>query len=104
MLAALPESELDRYFAETERLRFTPSTVISEKALRKEIAQVRADGYAFTDEEFSLGIAGIGRLATIAGEPIGAFSVAIPKARFDEAVKGRAIDLLERTTGLLESA
>src|SRR5690606_21511757 len=104
MLAALPASELDRSFAAPGRLRLTPSSVLTERALREELAQGRADGYAFSDEVFILGIAGIGRLATIAGEPIGAFSVAIPKARFDEAVKGRAIDLLERTTGLLESA
>jgi IclR family acetate operon transcriptional repressor len=38
LLAALPDAELDRYFAETERQKFTPATVTSEKALRREIA------------------------------------------------------------------
>src|SRR6185503_13402284 len=56
LLAALPDDELDRYFAETERHRFTPSTVTSEKALRREIAEIRRCGFALTDEEFSLGI------------------------------------------------
>ena len=104
LLAQFSESELDRYFAETERQRYTPSTVTAERALRKEIAQVRQSGFSFTDEEFSLGIVGIGRVVTIAGEPVGALSVAIPKARFDETTKRRAMDLLERTAGLLESA
>ena len=104
LLAALSDQDLDRYFRETERMRFTASTVTGEKALRKEIAQIRSDGFAFTDEEFSLGIVGIGRVVTIAGEPIGALSVAIPKARIDETAKRRALDLLERTAGLLESA
>lgn len=104
LLAALPDEALDRYFAETERERFTPSTVTAEKGLRKEIAQIRADGFAFTNEEFSLGIAGIGRVVTIGGEAVGALSVAIPKARFDDAVKHRVMDLLERTAGLLETA
>jgi IclR family acetate operon transcriptional repressor len=104
LLAALPDDELDRYFAETERVRFTPSTVVAEKALRREVAQIRKDGFAFTDEEFSLGIVGIGRAVTISGEPIGALSVAIPKARFDDAMRSRVIDLLERTAGLLETA
>jgi len=104
MLAALPDAELDRYFAETDRLRYTPSTVTAEKALRKEIEQIRKSGFAFTDEEFNLGIAGIGRLVTIGREPVGALSVAIPKARFDEDLKHRVMDLLARTAGLLESA
>jgi len=104
LLAALPDAELDRYFAEADRERFTPSTVTAEKALRKEIAQVRRDGFSFTDEEFSLGIVGIGRVVTIGGEPVGALSVAIPKARFDETMRRRAMDLLERTAGLLETA
>lgn len=104
LLAALPADELDRYFAETERNSFTPATVTSEKALRREIAQIRETGIAITDEEFSLGIRGIGRVATIGGEPVGALSVAIPKARLDDTVQRRVIDLLERTADLLEIA
>jgi IclR family transcriptional regulator, acetate operon repressor len=104
LLATLPDEELDRYFAETERERFTPATVTSEKALRREIAQIRKTGFAITDEEFSLGIRGVGHVVTIGGEPVGALSVAVPKARFDEAMQRRVTDLLGRTAGLLETA
>jgi len=104
LLAQLSDAELDRYFAETERLRYTPSTITSEKALRKQIAQARQSGFSFTDEEFSLGIIGIGRAVTMGGETVGALSVAIPKARCDEASRRRIMDLLERTAGLLETA
>ena len=103
LLAALPDDELDRYFAETERVRVTPATVTAEKALRRELAEIRTTGFAVTDEEFSLGIRGIGRVVTIGGEPVGALSVAVPKARFDEAVQHRVMDMLERTAGLLET-
>lgn len=103
LLAALPDDELERYFAETERQRFTPATVTSEKALRRDIAEIRRTGFAVTDEEFSLGIRGIGRVVTIGGEPVGALSVAVPKARFDEAVQARVMDMLERTASLLET-
>ena len=48
-------------------------------------------------------IRGIARVATIGGEPVGSLSVGIPKARFDEAMQRRAMDLLERTSGLLET-
>lgn len=104
LLAVLPDEELDRYFRETERARFTPQTVTTEKSLRRELADVRRTGFAVTDEEFSLGIRGVGRVVTIGGEPVGSLSVGIPKARFDEAAKRRAMDLLERSSGLLESA
>lgn len=103
LLAKLTDADLDRYFAESERTRFTPSTVIAEKPLRREIEQIRKTGFAFTDEEFSLGIIGIGRAVMIGGEAAGAFSVAIPKVRCDEATRARIMDLLERTGGLLES-
>ena len=104
LLAALPDDELDRYFAESERTRFTPATVITEKALRRQLEQIRNTGFSLTDEEFSLGIRGIGRVVTIGGEAVGALSIAIPTARFDEAMQRRAMDLLERTSGLLETA
>ena len=104
LLAALPDEELDRYFAEAERARCTPSTVTGEKALRRELAEVRKRGYALTDEEYSLGIRGIGRVVTIGGEPVGSLSLGIPKARLDEALLRRATDLLARTAALLETA
>jgi IclR family acetate operon transcriptional repressor len=104
LLAKLSDAELDRYFSETERVRFTPSTVTGEKSLRKEIAEVRQSGFSFTDEEFSLGIIGIGRAVAMGGETVGALSVAIPKVRCDEATRGRIMDLLERTAALLETA
>jgi len=104
LLAALSDAELDRYFAETERKRYTDSTVTSEKALRKELAEVRKTGFSWADEEFRLRIIGLCRGVTSGGEPIGALSVAIPKVRCDEPTRRRIEDLLERTAGLLESA
>ena len=103
LLASLSDAALDRYFAETERKRYTDSTITSEKALRKDIAEVRRTGFSWADEEFSLGIIGIGRAVTMGGETVGALSVAIPKARCDEAAQRRIEDLLERTAGLLET-
>ncbi len=104
LLARLTDAELERYFAETERQRFTPSTVTTEKALRKEIDETRKTGFSWADEEFSLGIIGIGRAVTMAGETVGALSVAIPKVRCDDATRRRIEDLLDRTASLLETA
>jgi IclR family acetate operon transcriptional repressor len=103
MLAALPEAELDRYFAHAKLERFTPSTLTGEAKLRKQLADVRKTGFAIADEELSLGINGIGHVVTIDGEAIGALSVAIPKVRWDDQLVARAKDLLRRTAGLLEA-
>ncbi|AKH43893.1 IclR family acetate operon transcriptional repressor [Altererythrobacter atlanticus] len=103
LLAAMTDEELDRYFEESERQRFTSSTVTGEKQLRQQLAKIRKEGFAMTDEERSLGICGIGRVVTIGGEPVGALSVAVPKVRFNEQLCDRVKDLLERTSSLLEA-
>jgi len=103
LLAQMPAEELDRYFAEAKLDRFTPSTITSEAKLRKEIAAIRKTGFARTDEEYSLGIAGIGRVVTIGSEIAGALSVAIPKVRITEALEQRVMDLLHRTASLLQA-
>ncbi|MBS1239432.1 MAG: IclR family transcriptional regulator [Proteobacteria bacterium] len=103
LLATFGEQQLARYFAEVKLDKFTPATIGSEAKLRKELEEIRETGFARTDEEYSLGITGIGRVVTIGGEVVGALSVAIPKVRFDEALEKRAMDLLQRTAGLLEA-
>jgi len=102
LLAALPDDELDRYFAESVRERFTPATITTEKALRAEIERIRRTGIATIEEEYSLGIRGIGRVVTIGGEAVGALSVAIPSARWTDIVRERAAELLSRTAEMLE--
>jgi IclR family acetate operon transcriptional repressor len=103
LLAALPDAEVERYFAESVRDRFTPATVTAEKALRKQIGDARRTGYAVTDEEYSLGIRGIGHAVTVGGEVVGSLSVAIPKVRWTPDLEARVIELLDRTSGLLET-
>ena len=46
----------------------------------------------------------MGRVVMIAGEPDGSHSVGIPKARFDADMQRRTLELLERTSGLLDIA
>lgn len=102
MLAALDDSELDRYFAEVERQPFTDKTVTDEAQLRRQIAQARESGFATTDEEYSRGIEGIARLVRIDGNPVGSISVAVPKVRFDPECGQRVRDMLRKTAALLE--
>ena len=104
LLATLPTEELDRYFAEVSLDRFTPMTLASEPKLRKQLADIRETGFSHTDEEYSLGINGLGRAVRIGGDVAGALSIAVPKARYTEALDARAKDLLAKTAALLESS
>lgn len=104
LLAALTPDELDRFFAEAERQAFTEKTITDEAQLRAQLDRIRETGFATTDEEYSRGIEGIGRLVRIGGTPVGSLSVAVPKVRFDRAVETRVNDLLEKTTALLEGS
>jgi len=101
ILAALLDDEIETYLRSTERAAFTPTTITAAEDLRREIAMIRRTGIARTREEHTPGIQGIGRAVVIEGETLGAFSVAIPTARFDDGVERRVSELLIKTCGLL---
>ncbi|MGE5723026.1 MAG: IclR family transcriptional regulator, partial [Sphingomonadales bacterium] len=69
-----------------------------------EIAQIRRTGIAHTREEDTPWIIGIGRAAIVDGAALGAFSVAIPMARFDAAVDARVIKALGQAVDLLAAS
>lgn len=104
ILATFEDEELERYLQVAQRVAFTPNTIVEAEALRKEIEEVRRTGIARTREEHTRGIIGIGCAAVIDGIALGAFSVAIPLPRFDDAVERRVIDLLQRAAGFLEAS
>ena len=55
-LAHLPEDELAAYFARTPLRQLTPFTKTDETAIRAELGQVAAQGYAIVDQEFEVGM------------------------------------------------
>ena len=101
ILAALPNAEIETYLRGTERAAFTATTITAAEDLRREIATIRSTGIARTREEHTPGIQGVARAVIIEGETLGAFSVAIPTARFDAGVERRVAELLTKTCGLL---
>lgn len=104
LLAAMTPAQLEEYLRTAPRSEFTSHTVAEADALRAEIATIRESGIARTQEEHAPGIIGIGRAAVCDGDVLGAFSVAIPVARFNEEVEGRAIKLLCRSSELLAAS
>ncbi len=56
LLADLADDELDAYFAATPVERIAPRTLGTEKELRRELKQVRAQGWALVDQELEPGL------------------------------------------------
>ena len=105
ILAALTEEELDAYLTETEgrRVHATPRTIAAADALREEIAAVRDRGFSTAVEESTPGICSIGRPVRLASGQIGAFGIAVPTIRYDDALLARARAALVRASEALES-
>lgn len=59
LLAGLPETELDTYFARVKLIAYTDRTVVSESQLREILADVRRRGYAIVEEELEIGLRSI---------------------------------------------
>ncbi len=60
ILAFLPERQLEEYLQATELLPFTANTVTSKDKLKKELMQIKENGYAIDDEELSIGLRCVG--------------------------------------------
>lgn len=98
ILAAMPDAMVDEYLSRVTFERITPATISTKAQLRREIAQVRKEGVAYSMEEFTPGIAGIGVALLSAGDfPLGSLTFAIPTVRFSPDAKERGIAVLKAT-------
>lgn len=84
-LAHLPEQERDELLSEIALREETPQTSTDQEALLADLKEVRDRGYAFNDEEKTVGMRAVG--APISsdedGSVIGAISVSGPTTRLD---------------------
>lgn len=98
ILAALPDSDLERRYPEEELPAPTPAAISSRRALMAELAQIRRQGYALNWEESSDGVAAVAvAVRDPAGMPLGSISLAIPSMRLGSIAGVRALapDVLE---------
>ena len=82
MLSELPAAELNQYLARVPLAAVTPHTIRSKARLRKEIVNVKATGFAYSREEFTLGISAIATAVRSDTKFYGAINLAVPTARF----------------------
>ncbi|HMT43109.1 MAG TPA: IclR family transcriptional regulator [Chakrabartia sp.] len=101
ILATFDAARLDAYFAHAPLERFTDKTITDEAALRTELDRVRNTGLARGYEEYSLGIAAMGKAVWRKGAVLGAFAIAIPVARLTRELEARAMEALTRAADML---
>jgi len=82
LLAQLTPDELEAYLARVVFEAITPGTLRSAAALRDQVAAARAEGFAYSREEFTPGITGIATTVAHEGRVFGALNLAVPTARF----------------------
>ena len=93
LLAGLSGEELTQVMARCAFERFTPNTITSLAALRKELKKVRALGYALDNLEYSLNNRCVGApIYDYRGEPVAAISASgapavLPEERIPEVAK-----------------
>ena len=80
-LASLPERELGRVLGGRRLVAVAPRTQTSLVALRRELARVRAQGYAIADEELAEGGRAIAAPIRRDGEVVGAVALSGPAFR-----------------------
>jgi len=91
ILAHMPEPFVKHYLAQVQFEAATPATLRSAKAVSRQLTAIRETGFAYSHEEWTPGIVGVGvPVLDHAGAPLGAINVAIPAARFDATVQQRS--------------
>ncbi|MFZ0524821.1 MAG: IclR family transcriptional regulator [Xanthobacteraceae bacterium] len=82
VLSELRSRDLDQYLARATFAPATPHTTGSKSRLKKEIQKVKAAGFAYSREEFTLGITAIATAVRTETKLHGAINLAVPTARF----------------------
>jgi DNA-binding IclR family transcriptional regulator len=86
ILAALPEAEVETIIRRSSLKARTPKTITTAAALKTELREVRACGYAIDDEENEEGARCVGAAVwDHMGRPVASISVSAPAVRMDEA-------------------
>jgi len=104
LLAALPEQELDAYFAGLELRRLTPNTIHEPAPLRQELEHVAGQGHALVDEELELGLRSIAVPVRAQGRVVAALNVSMHASRGStEAARRDLLPPLRATADAIEA-
>lgn len=103
LLSGLPDVMLEEYLSRVSFEPITPNTILSTDRLREELAKVRQTGFAYVNEEFTPGIAGVAMaVVSPSGHPLASLNVAIPVSRFDQNKKALCETIIRRAVETLQ--
>ena len=86
VLANLSPEDQARYLG-GQLSRWTPRTLTDPDVLRRELNQVRACGYAYSDGELDLDVRAVAAAIVDAeGQPVGSLSISCPASRLEQAM------------------
>jgi DNA-binding IclR family transcriptional regulator len=92
LLASYDEARLGRFLG-TPRDALTPATITSARALRRELAAVREQGFGASVDELEEGLASVSvGVHDDSGALVGMVNVSGPSLRLDAAARARAVD------------
>jgi DNA-binding IclR family transcriptional regulator len=101
VLSELPAEDLNQYLARATFAPVTLHTVRSKSRLKKEIQNVKVTSFAYSREEFTLGITAIATAVRSDGKFHGAINLAVPTARFTPDRDAAFREALRRTAQLI---
>ncbi len=97
MLAHMPQDYRDAYFKRVKLRAATEATLVTQASLEKQLCEIRETGIAYSFEEWTPGIVGVG-MAVLGPDdfPIGSVNFAIPASRFNDELGQDAARALKR--------
>jgi IclR family transcriptional regulator, acetate operon repressor len=101
VLSELRSNQLSQYLARVALAPVTPHTLRSKSRLKKELRQVKATGFAYSREEFTLGITAIATAVRSESRFCGAINLAVPTARFTPGRDAEFREALRRTAQVI---
>ncbi|MCL4465355.1 MAG: IclR family transcriptional regulator [Chloroflexi bacterium] len=105
LLAYMPQEVVERVIEVSGLVPLTPYTITDPVALRRELAHIRARGYAVSYEERALLASAVSApLRDGHGQVVGCLTVYGPRARLDEARVERLLPAVQSTAGELSRA
>jgi IclR family transcriptional regulator, KDG regulon repressor len=86
MLSNMSNEELINYFHNHDLIKYTPHTIVNLEEMQKHLVKVRETGIALDNEEYQLGMKGVGAgIRDVEKKLIGSISVVAPSVRMSQS-------------------
>jgi DNA-binding IclR family transcriptional regulator len=103
ILAYLPEDRTEEIIRDTEFERLTPQTLVTEEALREDLAAISERGYGIDDEENYDGLRCVAAPVKNGESVLGAVSITGPSSRFTmDRIHDELSDQVQRAANVIE--